>query len=156
MNEHLIHWNAANEGWLCLRCLRASDAITKEDAEHELSRFDCLSTPDHKTKPVVDERRETARKKTCAQAETLLRGRTVPIRVTTAYLSVGSCYIENMFTLPIGAHLEMALWIGEEKLKINAIVRTCDPVFGNGIEFSKLEPLDRFKLRTYLNALNED
>ena len=155
MSEHRIHWNAASDEWLCLLCLRASDAISKEDAEHELSRFDCLSTSDNQTKPVVDERRETARKKTFVQAEILLRGRTVPIRVTTADLSLGGCYIENMFTLSIGAHLEIGLWIGEQKLKISSVVKTCDPVFGNGIQFVEIQPADKAKLAGYLRTTSD-
>jgi|SRR5579864_5734141 len=31
MAEHTIQWNAAQEEWLCVRCLRSSDHITKED-----------------------------------------------------------------------------------------------------------------------------
>jgi hypothetical protein len=47
------------------------------------------------------------------------------------------------------------LWIGPQKLKISAIVRTCDPVFGNGIEFLEIDPLDRLKLEAYLDGVNE-
>ena len=77
------------------------------------------------------------------------------MRVSTTDLSLGGCYIENMFTLHIGSHLTVGLWIGTEKLKISAIVRTCDPVFGNGIEFLEIDPLDRLKLEAYLNGVNE-
>ena len=79
----------------------------------------------------------------------------MPVRVSTTDLSLGGCYIENMFTLHIGGHLTVGLWIGTEKLKISAIVRTCDPVFGNGIEFLEIDPLDRLKLEAYLNGVNE-
>ena|SRR5437763_2377485 len=80
-----------------------------------------------------------ARKKTSLQAAIILRGRTVPIHATTADLSLGGCYIENMSTLPLGAHLTMTLWIGEDKLQISGIVKTCDPVFGNGIQFVDID-----------------
>ena len=58
-----------------------------------------------------------------------------------------------MFTLHIGAHLTMTLWLGEQRIKIDAIVKTCDPVFGNGIEFLEVPPLERFKLRAYLDSV---
>jgi PilZ domain-containing protein len=103
-----------------------------------------------------NERRRSDRKKTSLEAEMVLRGRTVPMRITTTDVSLGGCYIESMFTLPIGAHLTITLWIGEEKLKISGLVKTCDPVFGNGIEFVELPPLERFKLRAYLDSVNEE
>jgi len=79
----------------------------------------------------------------------------VPVRVPTSDLSLGGCYIENMFTLHIGDHLTVGLWIGTEKLKISGIVRTCDPVFGNGIEFLEIDPLDRLKLEAYLDGVSQ-
>jgi hypothetical protein len=102
-----------------------------------------------------NERRQSARKKTGVQAELVVRGRTVPVRVPTSDLSLGGCYIENMFTLHIGDHLTVGLWIGTEKLKISGIVRTCDPVFGNGIEFLEIDPLDRLKLEAYLDRVSQ-
>lgn len=41
MNEHDIIWNAAKNEWLCTHCLRTSDHKQKQDAERELSQFDC-------------------------------------------------------------------------------------------------------------------
>jgi len=153
MTEHTINWNAANEKWLCLTCLRSSDHISKEDAQNELDQFDCLGPLNPEPKPVESERRQTARKKTSVPAQLVLRGRTVPIRITTIDLSLGGCDIENLFTLHIGAHLTMTLWLGEQRIKIDAIVKTCDPVFGNGIEFLEVAPLERFKLRAYLDSV---
>lgn len=155
MPEHRIQWNAANDEWLCLCCLRSSDAFTEEDAQQKLSQFDCRSAAEPETKPVPNERRETVRKKTSVQAEIVLRGRDVPMRVTTSDLSLGGCYIENMFTLPVGALLTISLWIGEEKLTIGGLVKTSDPVFGNGIQFVKIEDSDRVKLENYLDLPNK-
>ncbi len=102
------------------------------------------------------ERRRSPRKKASVQAEILLQGRDVPVRVSTTDLSLGGCYIENMYTLPIGARLKIGLWIEEEKLRISGIVKTCDPVFGNGIQFLEMSEQDRDQLEKYLDALNED
>ena len=102
------------------------------------------------------ERRRSPRKKAAVQAELLLQGRTVPLRVSTTDLSFNGCYIENMYTLPIGARLNIGLWIQEEKLKIRAIVKTCDPMFGNGIQFLETSEQDRDQIEKYLEAVNED
>jgi hypothetical protein len=102
------------------------------------------------------ERRRSPRKKAALQAELLLQGRTIPTRVSTTDLSLNGCYIENMYTLPIGARLNIGLWIQEEKLKISGMVKTCDPVFGNGIQFLEMSEQDRDQLEKYLDALNED
>jgi hypothetical protein len=42
MSEHHIVWNAASSEWICTRCLRTSDHVNEEDAERELSQFQCV------------------------------------------------------------------------------------------------------------------
>ena len=39
--NHEITLNAATQEWFCVRCLRRSDHVTQQDAERELSQFDC-------------------------------------------------------------------------------------------------------------------
>jgi hypothetical protein len=39
--HHEITRNAATREWFCVRCLRRSDHVTQQDAERELSQFDC-------------------------------------------------------------------------------------------------------------------
>lgn len=73
------------------------------------------------------------------------------MRVSTTDLSLTGCYIENMYTLPIGARLKIGLWIEEEKLKISGIVKTCDPVFGNGIQFLEMSAESHDQLKKYLD-----
>jgi len=106
-----------------------------------------LQGPAHLT----SERRQSPRKKAAVQAEILLHGRTVPMRVSTTDLSLHGCYIENMYTLPIGARLKIGLWIEEEKLKIRGVVKTCDPVFGNGIQFFEMSDEAQEQLKTFLD-----
>jgi PilZ domain len=43
MKTHEINRNAATQEWFCVRCLRASDHVTQQDAERELSQFDCVT-----------------------------------------------------------------------------------------------------------------
>lgn len=43
---HEIGQDAATQEWFCIKCLRRSDHATKQDAERELSQFECIS-PEH-------------------------------------------------------------------------------------------------------------
>jgi hypothetical protein len=42
--KHEIKWQPATQEWFCIRCSRTSDHVSQEDAERELSQFDCVST----------------------------------------------------------------------------------------------------------------
>ncbi len=102
------------------------------------------------------ERRRSPRNKTSAQAELLLAGQQVPIRVPTSDISLYGCYIENMYTLPVGCRMKIKLWIAEKKLDIDGVVKTCDPVFGNGIQFLEMDDQARTELQKYLDAALAD
>jgi len=39
--HHEIERDPATQEWFCVRCLRRSDHVTQQDAERELSQFDC-------------------------------------------------------------------------------------------------------------------
>jgi c-di-GMP-binding flagellar brake protein YcgR len=155
MAEHTIQWNAAKEEWLCVRCLRSSDQIKLEDAQNELNQFDCLVAVNLEPKNILNERRQTARQKISVQVEMVLRGRSIPMRTTITDLSLGGCYVENTSTLPVGFHLTLTLWLGEHKIKVEGLVKTCDPALGNGIEFVNIQPSNRAKLQGYLSASAE-
>lgn len=150
MVEHAIQWNAAKNEWLCVKCLQSSNHISKLDAERELRFLHCTHAVGELEKSIDNERRQGPRMKTAVSAELVLRGRDTPMRVTTADLSVSGCYIENMFTLPIGAHLAITLWLHGEKLKLQALVKTCDPLFGNGIQFVEVDASQRTSLEAFL------
>jgi len=42
MYQHELGWDAAKQEWFCVRCLRTSDHTYKDDAERELSYFECV------------------------------------------------------------------------------------------------------------------
>jgi PilZ domain len=65
-------------------------------------------------------------------------GMTAPLRTTACDLSVGGCYVEAMFSLEIGAKLQMKRWLGSAVLEVAGIVATCYPQVGNGIQFSRI------------------
>ena len=81
----------------------------------------------------------------------LREGSAAPIRGATSDLSLSGCYIEMMFTLPVGTDLEMTLQV-DGTLLLLATVVTNDPRVGNGIKFTKMLPEDREELQSYLEA----
>jgi hypothetical protein len=98
------------------------------------------------------ERRKFDRKITLVNLDLLLSGRTVPLRASTTDLSVGGCYIQNIYPLPIGTRVEISIAVGDEKVFVQGIVKTCHPSFGNGIQFCEMAPADRVKLESFLQG----
>jgi len=99
-------------------------------------------------------RRDSARFKISVPVEMNLEGSATPIRGATSDLSGGGCYIETMFPFPAGTALDLKLQL-ENTLLIAARVVTCDPQFGNGIQFTKMLPEDREELEAFLKATEE-
>ena len=50
-------------------------------------------------------------------------------------ISGRGCYVESQAPLPLGTPLTVIFWIDSEKIITPALVRTCDPGVGMGIEF---------------------
>lgn len=75
---------------------------------------------------------------------------TTPLRCSTSDLSLGGCYIESMYPFAAGTALELKLSVADTLL-ISARVVTCDPQFGNGIEFLKMLPEDQAELAKFLD-----
>lgn len=71
----------------------------------------------------------------------------VPLRVTATDISGNGCYIETLTPFPIATSLKVQFWIEDDRIDTTAIVRTCDPAVGMGIEFIGLTPAlqDRFQ-----------
>jgi hypothetical protein len=77
-----------------------------------------------------------------------------PSRINATDVSGNGCYVENMLPFPIGTVLRLDFWIDSEHLKITAVVRTCDPGVGNGIEFTGLPVDGKTKMQTYLDTVD--
>ncbi|MCU1271561.1 MAG: PilZ protein [Acidobacteriaceae bacterium] len=78
------------------------------------------------------------------------------LRSATADLSLGGCYLEMMFTFPIGAVLELSLQVGHT-VHAKAIVVSRELQVGNGIQFIDMAPTDRDTIRNYIdNAVKEN
>lgn len=98
------------------------------------------------------ERRQFHRLKAAVQAELRVEGTEVPIRVETADISEGGCYIEMPITLTKGTNVQVVLWVGGEKLSFPARVVTSHPQFGNGLEFYGLSAECKRSLSHFLDG----
>jgi len=76
------------------------------------------------------------------------------LRITATDISGSGCYVEMLSPFPIGTGLGAELWIGTEKLTTRALVRTCDPRVGMGIEFVGLRTEDQRRFQDFLRAID--
>jgi hypothetical protein len=77
-----------------------------------------------------------------------------PIRINATDVSGNGCYVENMLPLPLGTALRVDFWLESEHINITAVVRTCDPGVGNGIEFTGMPPETKTRMQAYLDAID--
>ena len=78
------------------------------------------------------------------------------LRSATADLSLGGCYLEMMFTFPIGTILEISLQVGHT-VHAKAIVVSRELQVGNGIQFIDMDAKDQDTIRNYVdNAVKEN
>lgn len=71
-------------------------------------------------------RREHIRLKVKVPIELYIEGNDSPLRGATSDLSLGGCYMETIFPLPIGTNLELKLQLEDTLLVLGTVV-TCDP-----------------------------
>lgn len=92
-------------------------------------------------------RRRRARHKISFALELRDERTNVPLRVNATDISGNGCYIETIMPIQVGTSLKVEFFIEDERVTSTAIVRTCDPGVGMGIEFISLTPdlQDRFQ-----------
>jgi len=98
------------------------------------------------------ERRKNPRFKVSVPVEIHTEASTAPLHCATSDLSFGGCYVESMYPFPAGTCLDLKLE-ASGTLLISAIVVTCDPQFGNGIQFVRMLPEDRAALIKFLDTV---
>ncbi len=79
-----------------------------------------------------------------------------PIRMNATDVSGNGCYIESMQPLARGVILRVDFWIDSQPINITAVVRTCDPGVGNGIEFTGMPPESKELLQRYLDTIDPE
>jgi PilZ domain len=77
-----------------------------------------------------------------------------PMRINATDVSGNGCYVESILPLPVGTVLRVDFWLDSEHMNISAVVRTCDPGVGNGIEFIGLPLEGKQRMQEYLNAID--
>lgn len=77
-----------------------------------------------------------------------------PLRINATDVSGNGCYVESMLPLPLGTVLRVDFWLDSEHINITAVVRTCDPGVGNGIEFTGMPPEAKDRMQVYLDAID--
>jgi hypothetical protein len=100
-------------------------------------------------------RRTHPRLKTSVPIEIYIEGNNYAIRGSTTDLSLTGCYIETIFPLPVGTHLELKLKL-DDTLLVLATVVTSDPQVGNGIQFDKMLSEDIAELGAFLDAAEKE
>jgi c-di-GMP-binding flagellar brake protein YcgR len=106
----------------------------------------------HRNNP-VQERRKYERVRTKIPCELIVRGNKSALRIETSDLSSGGCYIETMFTIPVGTPVELKLWIDGVRVDTHAVVATCDPQVGNGLRFVIITSKDRARIQAFVYNL---
>jgi len=77
-----------------------------------------------------------------------------PLRINATDVSGNGCYVESMLPLPLGTVLRVDFWLDAEHVNITAVVRTCDPGVGNGIEFTGMPQEMKERMQAYLDAID--
>ena len=113
-----------------------------------------LSTTGKAVSTSVPNRRKWARHKMSFPMELRDERVNTPIRVNASDVSGNGCYVETILPIPIGTNLKVDFWIESEKITTSAIVRTCDPGVGMGIELTGLSPHDRERFHKHLDKLD--
>ena len=98
-------------------------------------------------------RRRRARHKISFNLELRDERTNVPMRVNATDISGNGCYIEMIMPMAVGTALKVDFWIEQEHVNSSAIVRTCDPGVGMGIEFLTLTPDLQERFQSLLEKL---
>ncbi len=77
-----------------------------------------------------------------------------PMRINATDVSGNGCYVESILPLPVGTVLRVDFWLDSEHINISAVIRTCDPGVGNGIEFIGLPVDGKQRMQAYLEAID--
>lgn len=101
---------------------------------------------------VTVERRAHQRIKAVIPAELRPDGSEAALRVQTADLSLGGCYVNMIFTLEVGRMVELTLSLKSHDLKMRGVVVSRHPRRGNGIMFLEIAREDRIRLQNFLKA----
>ena len=98
------------------------------------------------------DRRQSARVKCSISAELHPVGQPV-IWGKVSDLSLGGCFVEMPIPLPVNTKFEVALWLGETKLRLKGEVASASPGFGIGVRFTNVSPENQESLRRHMQII---
>jgi PilZ domain len=111
------------------------------------------ATPQIRFRPRAKDKRTFSRRRISVQIELQDgQGISAPLRAKTADLAGGGCYIEMMQPLPVTTILGITFWLCSKRFNTAAIVRTCDPGVGMGIEFTGLDLATQKLLQRHIDT----
>jgi hypothetical protein len=77
-----------------------------------------------------------------------------PMRISATDVSGNGCYVETILPLPVGTTLRVDFYLENQHIKISAVIRTCDPGVGNGIEFTGMPLEEKQQFQAYLDGID--
>jgi hypothetical protein len=77
-----------------------------------------------------------------------------PMRINATDVSGNGCYVETILPLPVGTTLRADFYLENQHIKISAVIRTCDPGVGNGIEFTGMPLESKQQFQAYLDGID--
>ncbi len=77
-----------------------------------------------------------------------------PMRINATDVSGNGCYVETILPLPVGTMLRVDFYLDSQRINITAVVRTCDPGVGNGIEFTGMPLEGKQSMQKYLDSID--
>jgi hypothetical protein len=81
------------------------------------------------------------------------KGAASPQPGTLAEISLGGCYLEVNWALPVHTPVELHMRIGDIEVRAAGVVAYLDPSGGMGVRFHQLSPEDLHNLEALLNRL---
>jgi hypothetical protein len=117
--------------------------------------------PDIFTPSWGQDRRRYPRLKCFAAVELRVQNSITPIWGNLANTSLGGCLVEAANPLPMGAKLEIGLWVASGKIWVKGIVLDgvvdkADPSFGIRVKFGEMETAERESLRQFLKYIEKE
>jgi len=103
----------------------------------------------------MEEHRSNNRIKVDTPVEFRAEGSQTPVRTNLSDLSLSGCYIETMFTLPVGTKVELTVSL-PRPVHLRGVVVTNTPQVGNGIKFELVEGEGEHELRAYIAAASAE
>jgi hypothetical protein len=75
-----------------------------------------------------------------------------PMSVSMTDICGNGCYVQTALAIPVGTKVIASFWIAQQKKIFSCTVRTSDPGYGLGIEFTGLDESTKKQLQSFLDG----